>query len=84
MKGKPEERALALAHYMIENKETVRGAAKAFGVSKSTVHQDVACRLQKLNKQLYLQVKQLLDTNKSQRHIRGGQATKEKYLKSYR
>lgn len=81
MKGKPEERAQALALYMIENSETVRGAARAFGVSKSTVHQDVSHRLQKLNKQLYLQVKQLLDTNKSQRHIRGGQATKEKYMK---
>lgn len=80
MKGKPEERAAQLALYMIENKETVRGAAKAFGISKSTVHKDVTERLRKVNKALYLEVKELLELNKAERHIRGGQATKEKYL----
>lgn len=79
MKGKPEERAAELALYMIENKQTVRGAAKAFGISKSTVHKDVTERLKKVNKLLYLQVKTLLEQNKAERHIRGGQATKEKY-----
>ncbi len=79
MKGKPEERAAQLALYMIENKQTVRGAAKAFGISKSTVHKDVTERLKKVNKALYLQVKTLLEQNKAERHIRGGQATKEKY-----
>ncbi len=80
MKGNPEERAAQLALYMIENKQTVRGAAKAFGISKSTVHKDVTDRLRKVNKALYLQVKELLEHNKAERHIRGGQATKEKYL----
>ncbi|MFA9381368.1 MAG: sporulation transcriptional regulator SpoIIID, partial [Acetanaerobacterium sp.] len=75
MKGKPEERAAQLALYMIENKQTVRGAAKAFGISKSTVHKDVTERLRKVNKALYLQVKELLELNKAERHIRGGQAT---------
>ncbi len=79
MKGKPEERAAQLALYMIENKETVRGAAKAFDISKSTVHKDVTERLRKVNKALYLEVKGLLDQNKAERHIRGGQATREKY-----
>ncbi len=79
VKGKPEERAAQLALYMLENKQTVRGAAKAFGISKSTVHKDVTERLRKLNKPLYLQVKILLEQNKAERHIRGGQATKEKY-----
>lgn len=82
MKGKPEERAAQLALYMIENKQTVRGAAKAFGISKSTVHKDVTDRLRKVNRSLYLQVKELLEQNKAERHIRGGQATKEKYLGS--
>ncbi len=82
MKGKPEERAAQLALYMIENKQTVRGAAKAYGISKSTVHKDVTERLRKINKALYLQVKELLEQNKAERHIRGGQATKEKYLGS--
>ncbi len=80
MKGKPEERATQLALYMIENKQTVRGAAKTFGISKSTVHKDVTERLRKVNKALYLQVKDLLEQNKAERHIRGGQATREKYL----
>ena len=62
-----------------ENKATVRAAAKQFGVSKSTVHMDVARRLRSLNPQLYSEVREILDINKAQRHIRGGLATREKY-----
>lgn len=79
MKGIVEERAVELAEYIVENKATVRAAAKYFGVSKSTVHMDVAQRLRKLNPQLYVQVREVLEVNKAQRHIRGGLATKEKY-----
>ena len=80
MKGNMEERACALAAYIIENRATVRAAAKKFGVSKSTVHKDVSQRLKVLNPALYRQVREILDTNKSERHIRGGLATKKKYL----
>lgn len=79
MKGLPEERAITLAHYIIEKNATVRSTAKEFRVSKSTVHKDVAERLQKLNPELYAQVKQVLELNKQERHIRGGLATKTKY-----
>ena len=65
--------------YIVENKTTVRAAAKQFGVSKSTVHMDVARRLRSLNPQLYSEVREILDINKAQRHIRGGLATREKY-----
>ena len=75
-----EERAVTLAQYMIENRTTVRAAARKFGVSKSTVHKDLSERLPKFNHSLYLQVKAVLDVNKAQRHIRGGLATREKYL----
>ena len=64
---------------MIENNATVRGAAARFGVSKSTVHKDVTCTLKKYNYRLYLKVKKLLDINKSERHVRGGEATRRKY-----
>ena len=80
MKGIVEERAIELGEYIIENKATVRGAAKKFGVSKSTVHKDVSERLRKLNPVIYKKVKAVLDVNKAQRHIRGGLATKNKYL----
>ena len=80
MKGIVEERAIELGEYIIENKATVRGAAKKFGVSKSTVHKDVSERLRKLNPIIYKKVKAVLDVNKAQRHIRGGLATKNKYL----
>lgn len=73
------DRACQLAVYMIENRATVRSAAKKFGVSKSTVHKDLSQRLPLYNKGLYEQVKVVLDTNKAQRHIRGGMATREKY-----
>lgn len=75
-----EERACQLAVYIVETGATVRTAAKHFGISKSTVHKDLSNRLPKYNKTLYTQVRQILDTNKAQRHIRGGIATKNKYL----
>ena len=74
-----EERACALAVYMIETGATVRAAAKHFGISKSTVHKDLQQRLPQCNRTLYLQVRQVLDVNKQQRHIRGGLATRRKY-----
>ena len=80
MKGLPEERAVSLAAYIIENNATVRKAATVFHISKSTVHKDVSERLKKLNHQLYVQVKKVLDINKQERHIRGGMATRRKYL----
>jgi len=74
-----EERACDLALYIIENKATVRAAAKRFGISKSTVHKDIQDRLPTFNRSLYLQVKEVLEENKAQRHIRGGMATRNKY-----
>lgn len=74
-----EERACKLAMYIIENRATVRAAAGKFGVSKSTVHKDLQERLPAVNRALYLQVKEVLDENKAQRHIRGGIATRKKY-----
>ena len=81
MRGAVEERAVMLAEYIIENRATVRAAAKKFCISKSTVHKDVAERLKKINPSLYASVKEVLDLNKSERHIRGGLATKRKYEK---
>ena len=74
-----EERACALAVYMIETGATVRSAARHFGISKSTVHKDLQQRLPQYNRVLYEQVRQVLDVNKQQRHIRGGMATRKKY-----
>ncbi len=74
-----EKRAEALAKYIIETKATVRAAAKRFDVSKSTVHTDVSMRLKEIDHDLYERVRLVLDENKAQRHIRGGNATKEKY-----
>lgn len=79
MKSDIEERAIELAEYIIENKATVRAAAKKFGVSKSTVHKDLTERLERINRTLYLQAKEILETNKAERHIRGGIATRMKY-----
>ena len=76
-----KERCEVLGEYIVENNTTVRAAAKKFGVSKSTVHSDVSERLKKASPSLYIEVRKVLDDNKAQRHIRGGQATKEKYLK---
>ena len=74
-----EQRACRLAVYMIETGTTVRAAAQHFGISKSTVHKDLQQRLPQYNRNLYLQVRQVLDVNKQQRHIRGGMATRRKY-----
>ena len=74
-----EERATSIAHYIIDSKDTVRGAAKKFGISKSTVHKDVSERLKKINPALAKEVRIILDENKAERHIRGGLATKLKY-----
>ncbi len=79
MKGNIEDRACALAQYIIENQSTVRDAAGKFGISKSTVHKDISERLPQFNRTLYLQVKEVLEINKAQRHIRGGIATRKKY-----
>ena len=74
-----EARACDLAEYLLDNNATVRAAAKQFGVSKSTVHKDLTERLEKIDPALYQQVRQLLDRNKAERHIRGGMATRRKY-----
>lgn len=79
MKGLPEERAVQLAQYIIESNATVRQTAKKFNISKSTVHKDVSERLRTINESLYNEVKMILEQNKSERHIRGGMATKTKY-----
>ncbi len=75
-----EERAIEIANYIIENNATVRQTAKAFGISKSTVHKDVTDRLAAINPTLERETRKVLDVNKAERHIRGGMATKEKYL----
>ena len=80
MKDYIEERAVEIANYIIETKATVRQAAKKFGISKSTVHKDCTDRLKQLNPGLASEVRQVLDVNKQERHIRGGLATREKYL----
>ena len=80
MKEYIEERAMEIANYIIENNATVRQTAKAFGISKSTAHKDVAERLAQINPTLAAEARKVLDVNKSERHIRGGMATKEKYL----
>lgn len=80
MKGLPEERAALLAQYIIENNSTVRQTASIFGISKSTVHKDVTSRLMLVNHALYLQTRTVLEENKKERHIRGGEATKQKYI----
>jgi len=72
-----------VAHYIIDNNATVRQAAKAFGISKSTVHKDVAERLLKINPSLAEEVRKVLDVNRSERHLRGGMATKAKYLQMH-
>ncbi|MCM1124663.1 MAG: sporulation transcriptional regulator SpoIIID [Eubacterium sp.] len=80
MKDYIEERAMNIANYIIENNATVRQTAKEFGISKSTVHKDVTERLSQINPSLAAQARKVLDVNKSERHIRGGMATREKYL----
>ena len=80
MKDYIEERAMNIANYIIENNATVRQTAKEFGISKSTVHKDVTERLTQINPSLAAETRKVLDVNKSERHIRGGMATREKYL----
>lgn len=75
-----KERSVVLALYIIENNATVRATASRFGISKSTVHKDVTQTLKNINKSLYLDVKSVLEKNKEERHIRGGEATKQKYM----
>ncbi len=83
MKTNVEDRSVLLGQYIAETRATVRSTAKKFGVSKSTVHKDVAERLKYVNSQLYQEVKQVLEVNKAQRHIRGGLATKKKYMEHH-
>ena len=75
-----EERATSLAHYIIDTKDTVRGAAKKFGISKSTVHKDITERLSKIKSSLANEAKKVLDENKATRHLRGGEATRIKWI----
>ena len=82
MKDYIEERAIEIANYIIEHNATVRQTAKQFGISKSTVHKDVTERLSSINPALAGQARVVLDVNKSERHIRGGMATREKYLRT--
>lgn len=84
MKDYIEERAVEIAYYIIEHKATVRQAAKEFGVSKSTIHKDCTDRLEQINPTLAQSVRKVLDVNKQERHIRGGLATREKYLHQHR
>jgi len=81
MKTYIEERAIEVANYIIRYNATVRQTAKLFGVSKSTIHKDITDRVEKLDPDLAKSVRQVLEVNKAERHIRGGMATKEKYLK---
>ena len=76
-----EERCEKMALYLIENKSTVRETAKKFGISKSTVHKDLTDKLYKINLLLYKEVSKILEVNKKERHLRGGEATKRKYSK---
>lgn len=80
IKGHFDERAVELGRYIAETNSTVRATGKKFGVSKSTVHTDVTVRLKRINPVLYNEVRRVLEKNKEERHIRGGIATKEKYL----
>ena len=79
-----KERCEILAGYLIENEATVRSTANYFGISKSTVHKDLTHKLKSYNVALFKEVKGILDINKSERHIRGGEATRQKYLKKHK
>ena len=81
MRDDLETRARELAVYLIERRTTIRDAAKHFSVSKSTVHKDLSERLREIDRSLYVQVKEILEQNKAERHLRGGDATKRKYQK---
>ena len=75
-----KERCVVLATYLVENKATVRAVAKKFNISKSTVHKDITGILSKINRPLYIEVRKILEQNKQERHLRGGEATKRKYI----
>ncbi|HZK43015.1 MAG TPA: sporulation transcriptional regulator SpoIIID [Syntrophomonadaceae bacterium] len=77
------KRAVKVANHILQTSDTVRQTAKVFGISKSTVHKDVAERLPKINKDLAAEVKKILEYNKAERHIRGGEATRLKYANAY-
>ncbi len=79
MRDSVDIRAVELGEFIVKNKATVRSAAKAFGISKSTVHMDITSRLKSIDPILYSQARRVLDFNKSQRHIRGGLATRQRY-----
>lgn len=81
MQSNADERAVRLGRYIVKNNATVRSTAGANSVSKSTVHSDVTRRLKRIDGELYLKVRAVLDKNKSERHLRGGSATREKYIK---
>ncbi|NLG33271.1 MAG: sporulation transcriptional regulator SpoIIID [Syntrophomonadaceae bacterium] len=78
------KRAVKVAQHILQTSNTVRQTAEVFGISKSTIHKDVAERLPRINQELYEQVKAILDKNKAERHIRGGEATKQKYASSHK
>ena len=82
MKSYIEERAVEVANFIINSNSTVRETAKKFGISKSTVHKDLSERLERIDRTLYAQVKEILEQNKAERHIRGGDATRRKYQKN--
>lgn len=77
-----KDRCIIIGEYVVENNATVRSAAKHFGISKSTVHKDLTGKLRYLSPNLFAEVKKVLNLNKSERHVRGGEATRKKYLKS--
>lgn len=79
-----KERCVIMATYLIENRSTVRNVASKFGISKSTVHKDVTQNLKKCNPELFDQVHEILELNKKERHIRGGEATKRKFMASHK
>lgn len=80
IKFKDKDRCILIAEYVIENGSTVRSAAKHFGISKSTIHKDLTGKLKCISPNLYSDVKKVLNLNKSERHVRGGEATRKKYL----
>lgn len=82
MREDRDRRAVELAVYILENRATVRGAARQFGISKSTVHKDLTQRLEAVNRSLFLQVRTVLDQNLAERHLRGGEATRKKFGKA--
>lgn len=83
MKDHIQKRVLEIGDYILATKTTVRQAARVFGVSKSTVHKDMAERLPEINQELFEEIKKILELNKAERHIRGGEATKRKYRQSF-